>query len=195
MPNVVLNLQPPTRIQVCTLFMSNTMLTFIIDIVHLISCALGSCRALRNKLWTRFSAFSALSFQICYVFGNMASRSRQNPTLKVSCVIACPLLMIVCLYSGRLVRVALVAVVCDKPAVHKMGGFASHSHTNFCTGCWISTEDKGKPSAFQRNGKSFSIDFACTVEIVTHQGSYQGLINNSARLVTSIMHSLTRQPA
>jgi hypothetical protein len=97
--------------------------------------------------------------------------------------------------EGRLVRVALVAVVCDKPAVHKMGGFASHSHTNFCTGCWISTEDKGKPSAFQRNGKSFSIDFACTVEIVTHQGSYQGLINNSARLVTSIMHSLTRQPA
>jgi hypothetical protein len=43
MPNVVLNLQPPTRIQVCTLFMSNTMLIFIIDIVHLISCALGSC--------------------------------------------------------------------------------------------------------------------------------------------------------
>ncbi|KAG1907550.1 uncharacterized protein F5891DRAFT_974250 [Suillus fuscotomentosus] len=33
--------------------------------------------------------------------------------------------------EGRLVRVILVAVVCDKPATHKIGGFASHSHTNF----------------------------------------------------------------
>ncbi|KIK79758.1 hypothetical protein PAXRUDRAFT_28329 [Paxillus rubicundulus Ve08.2h10] len=35
--------------------------------------------------------------------------------------------------EGWLVRVALVAVLCNKPAAHKMGGFASHSHTNFCT--------------------------------------------------------------
>jgi len=36
---------------------------------------------------------------------------------------------------GRLVRVILTAVVCDKPAAHKMGGFASHSHNHFCTLC------------------------------------------------------------
>lgn len=121
----------------------------------------------------------------------MVSRSRQNPILKVIYTILYPLLIINHLYSGRLVRVALVAVVCDKPAAHKMGGFASHSHTNFCTECWISTEDKGKPSGFQRNGKSFLISFACTIEITIHQGSCQGPINNSVHSVTSIVHSLT----
>ncbi|KIO05963.1 hypothetical protein M404DRAFT_139321, partial [Pisolithus tinctorius Marx 270] len=52
--------------------------------------------------------------------------------------------------EGRLVRVALVAVVCDKPAAHKIGGFASHSHTYFCTECWISVADKTNPNAFQQ---------------------------------------------
>lgn len=52
--------------------------------------------------------------------------------------------------EGRLVRVILVAVVCDKPAAHKIGGFASHSHTYYCTECWISVTDKGTPSAFQK---------------------------------------------
>ncbi|KAJ7739013.1 hypothetical protein B0H16DRAFT_1729688 [Mycena metata] len=54
--------------------------------------------------------------------------------------------------QGRLVRVALVAVVCDKPAAHKLGGFASHSHTNFCTICWIRQAMKSSPEAFQENG-------------------------------------------
>ncbi|KAF8431526.1 hypothetical protein L210DRAFT_3415850, partial [Boletus edulis BED1] len=49
---------------------------------------------------------------------------------------------------GRLVRVILVTVVCDKPAAHKIGGFASHSHTYFCTVCWISIPDKNTPEAF-----------------------------------------------
>lgn len=31
--------------------------------------------------------------------------------------------------QGRLVRLALVAVVCDKPAAHKIGGSGSHGHT------------------------------------------------------------------
>ncbi|KAJ7301764.1 hypothetical protein DFH08DRAFT_992213 [Mycena albidolilacea] len=53
---------------------------------------------------------------------------------------------------GRLVRVALVAVVCDKPAAHKLGGFGSHSHTNFCTMCWITQAMKSSPEAFQENG-------------------------------------------
>jgi hypothetical protein len=53
------------------------------------------------------------------------------------------------------VCVILVTVVCDKPAVHKIRGFASHSHTNFCTLCWISILDKGKPTAFQNEGMLF----------------------------------------
>jgi hypothetical protein len=59
--------------------------------------------------------------------------------------------------QGRLVRVALVAVVCDKPAAHKLGGFGSHSHTNFCTMCWISQEFKASPEAFQENGACLSL--------------------------------------
>ena len=53
---------------------------------------------------------------------------------------------------GQLVHVALVAVVCDKPAAHKIGGFASHSHTYYCTDCWICISSKGDVSAFQHGG-------------------------------------------
>ncbi|KIN97963.1 hypothetical protein M404DRAFT_31780 [Pisolithus tinctorius Marx 270] len=52
--------------------------------------------------------------------------------------------------EGRLIRVALVAVVCDKPAAHKIGGFASHSHNYYCTCCWICSTDKGNVNAFQK---------------------------------------------
>ena len=54
---------------------------------------------------------------------------------------------------GRLVRIALVAVVCDKPAAHKLGGFGSHSHQFFCTKCWITQDQKASPAAFASNGK------------------------------------------
>ncbi|KAF8057435.1 hypothetical protein FPV67DRAFT_1677229 [Lyophyllum atratum] len=50
--------------------------------------------------------------------------------------------------QGRLVRVALVAVVCDKPAAHKLGGFGSHSHTYFCTMCWVTQELKATTASF-----------------------------------------------
>ncbi|KIO00608.1 hypothetical protein M404DRAFT_29307 [Pisolithus tinctorius Marx 270] len=50
--------------------------------------------------------------------------------------------------TGRLVHVILVAVVCDKPAAHKIGGFGSHSHTHFCHNCWICQNDKDKNKAF-----------------------------------------------
>ncbi|KAG2053454.1 hypothetical protein BDR06DRAFT_885875, partial [Suillus hirtellus] len=50
--------------------------------------------------------------------------------------------------EGRLVHVILIAVVCNKPAAHKIGGFVSHSHTNSCTTCWINISNKDKPSAF-----------------------------------------------
>ena len=53
---------------------------------------------------------------------------------------------------ARLVRVALVAVVCDKPAAHKMGGFASHSHNIFCTRCKIQKADLRKPESYDPEG-------------------------------------------
>lgn len=54
--------------------------------------------------------------------------------------------------GGRRVRVILVCVICDKPAAHKLGGFGSHSHTFFCTRCWIKQADKSTPQAFAKNG-------------------------------------------
>ncbi|KAL1698541.1 hypothetical protein EV121DRAFT_274362 [Schizophyllum commune] len=55
--------------------------------------------------------------------------------------------------QGRLVRVALVAVVCDKPAAHKLGGFASHNHRCFCTLCWITQDDKTSKKAWERDAQ------------------------------------------
>ncbi|KAK0470420.1 uncharacterized protein EV420DRAFT_1616565 [Desarmillaria tabescens] len=42
-----------------------------------------------------------------------------------------------------------IGVICDKPAAHKLGGFGSHSHTNFCHHCWISLSEKQTAAAFQ----------------------------------------------
>lgn len=53
---------------------------------------------------------------------------------------------------GILVRVILVCVICDKPAAHKVGGFGSHSHTFFCTRCWIQQSNKASAAAFQSHG-------------------------------------------
>lgn len=54
--------------------------------------------------------------------------------------------------EGILVRVILVCVACDKPAAHKVGGFGSHSHTFFCTRCWIQQSEKATAAAFQADG-------------------------------------------
>ncbi|KAG2338735.1 hypothetical protein BDR05DRAFT_951681 [Suillus weaverae] len=54
-------------------------------------------------------------------------------------------------YQGWLVRVALVAIVCNKPTTHKIGGFGSHSHTNLCTACWITQADKAQVAAFVKD--------------------------------------------
>ncbi|KIJ11917.1 hypothetical protein PAXINDRAFT_83790, partial [Paxillus involutus ATCC 200175] len=76
--------------------------------------------------------------------------------------------------EGRLVRVALVAVVCDKPAAHKIGGFGSHSHTYLCTGCWITQADKDKPISFIKD--------ACTnAEQCTLGEEYCTLTNSTSR--------------
>ncbi|EIW82014.1 hypothetical protein CONPUDRAFT_72351 [Coniophora puteana RWD-64-598 SS2] len=50
---------------------------------------------------------------------------------------------------GRHVHVILVAVVGNKAAAHKVGGYGSHSHTNFDTLCWISISNKAMPDAFR----------------------------------------------
>ncbi|KAF8131720.1 hypothetical protein K438DRAFT_1788225 [Mycena galopus ATCC 62051] len=58
---------------------------------------------------------------------------------------------------GRLKRIILVGVICDKPAAHKMGGFGSHSHQFFCTRCWIRQQDKATKAAFEKNGNDHNI--------------------------------------
>ncbi|KII93303.1 hypothetical protein PLICRDRAFT_100818 [Plicaturopsis crispa FD-325 SS-3] len=54
--------------------------------------------------------------------------------------------------NGRLVRIVLVGLVCDKPAAHKLGGFGSHSHRCFCTRCWIEQAEKATSESFKKNG-------------------------------------------
>ncbi|MBW0558790.1 hypothetical protein O181_098505 [Austropuccinia psidii MF-1] len=43
--------------------------------------------------------------------------------------------------KGRLIKAALVAVVCDLPAVCKLIGYASHSARNFCSFCYLKKND------------------------------------------------------
>ncbi|KIK74254.1 hypothetical protein PAXRUDRAFT_37046 [Paxillus rubicundulus Ve08.2h10] len=62
--------------------------------------------------------------------------------------------------EGHLVCVILVAIVCDKPAAHKMGGFGSHSHTNLCMCCWITQADKDKARAFMKDAFNFVKQYA-----------------------------------
>ncbi|RDX44513.1 hypothetical protein OH76DRAFT_1096267 [Lentinus brumalis] len=52
---------------------------------------------------------------------------------------------------GRRMRVILVGVFCDKPAAHKVGGFASHSHNYFCMQDWIPQSLKATVAAFTRS--------------------------------------------
>lgn len=58
---------------------------------------------------------------------------------------------------GCLLRVALVALVCDKPAAHKIAGYGPTSCTKFCTVCKITQGDLKTPAAFVDGGKSFSL--------------------------------------
>jgi hypothetical protein len=77
------------------------------------------------------------------------------------CVVVGHILYDMLIISGQLVHVVLVAAVCNKPATHKLRGFASHSHTLFCTLCWISSHDKEKPMAFQEGGTSLLFALLC----------------------------------
>ena len=66
--------------------------------------------------------------------------------------------------EGRLIRVILVCVICDKPAAHKLGGFGSHAHRFFCTRCWAEQADKATSQSFEANGRP---DDTCA-QIVDH---------------------------
>lgn len=45
--------------------------------------------------------------------------------------------------GGRLVRCALICVVCDLPAARKTGGFAASSHNHFCAICHCTRKKQG----------------------------------------------------
>lgn len=55
-------------------------------------------------------------------------------------------------FIGRLLRVALVALVCDKPAAHKIAGYGPTSCTKFCTVCKVTQADLKTPAAFVDGG-------------------------------------------
>jgi hypothetical protein len=54
--------------------------------------------------------------------------------------------------TGRRVWVALLCVICDAPAAHKLGGFGSHGHTLFCTRCWVNISSKQDAAALTIDG-------------------------------------------
>ncbi|KZV83930.1 hypothetical protein EXIGLDRAFT_624997, partial [Exidia glandulosa HHB12029] len=56
--------------------------------------------------------------------------------------------------AGRRVRVILIAVVCDKPAAHKIGGFGPPAHRFLCHCCWITQADLQTPAAFKDEFKA-----------------------------------------
>ncbi len=56
---------------------------------------------------------------------------------------------------GRCVHAVLLCIVCDAPAAHKLGGFGSHSHTMFCTRCWVTLSQKHELEALQVGGTSY----------------------------------------
>ena len=117
---------------------------------HQTSCAQVSFWVRRSKIPTRSNDFYTPLYLTYFAFGRMASEFQQSQDQKVRCTWPCGRGVLTLI--GWLVCIILITVVCDKPTVHKMGGFVSHSHTNFCSLCWISVQDKAKPSAFQDGG-------------------------------------------
>jgi hypothetical protein len=122
-------------------------------IVRQIYCVRASFQGQRNKTPTNFNGFYVPSYPTFCACGEMVSWYLRSRGQTVSHVLRC-VVFLMFTRAGRLVRVILVAVVCDKPAAHKIGGFASHSHNNFCTLCWISAHDKGREVSFQAGGAS-----------------------------------------
>lgn len=67
------------------------------------------------------------------------------------------------LSTARLVRVVLVAVICDRPAASKVGGFASHSHRIFCPRDMVPKKDLRTTKCFEKDGEGF-----ITIGIIGH---------------------------
>jgi hypothetical protein len=51
------------------------------------------------------------------------------------------------------VRAIFLALVCDKPAAHKVAGFGPPGHRYFCHRCWVEQQDLRTPKAFANQGK------------------------------------------
>lgn len=90
---------------------------------------------------------------------------------------------------GHLVRVIFIAVVCNKPAAHKMERFASHFHNNFCTLCWISAHDKAGVTAFQDRGKSLGPYVLCHLTVCLLECSIARPTRSIVDLVITIISS------
>ena len=89
--------------------------------------------------------------------------------------------------TGCLIHVILMAIVCNKPAAHKISGFASHSHTNFCTLCWISIYEKDKLVAFWVGGESCIYHFLVLSHSLQH--SALGQMKSNINLVKITVNS------
>jgi hypothetical protein len=89
------------------------------------------------------------------LFVMIVLESRPSPDQKVRCRPSSYAADNILTQTGCFVHVILLAMVCDKPAAYKIRGFASYSHTNFCSLCWILVHDKGKPTSFQYGGGSY----------------------------------------
>jgi hypothetical protein len=67
---------------------------------------------------------------------------------------------------GRVVRCAIVAVICDLPAARKIGGFSSHSHRRFCTHCVCSRNLKSQGQPRQSGKKTVDGEDTFDQEVV-----------------------------
>lgn len=89
--------------------------------------------------------------------------------------------------EGRLMRVVLVGVCCNKPAAHKLGGFGSHLHAKFCTRCWISQKEKRDCSSFQE--KWYIVNSVLPNIMLTKQQVLHHVLTTCTVVVVMIMQT------
>jgi hypothetical protein len=78
-------------------------------------------------------------------------RTSKHPLGRVSCQYL-GIVLSHFLYLGILVRVILIAIICDHPALCKMCGFADHAHKEApCTKCKVTAEDLKSEEALQNS--------------------------------------------
>src|SRR6267154_4597507 len=136
MSNIILHLQSSTRVSVCTFCLPSLTDLFYSQISNFKS------DVHEHSPWTKRAKSrpdsAVLMPHYLRLTAPMEIRTHSSNRVLSSRYIVHPIPHFnIDFVPGRLVRLILVAVVCDKPAAHKIGGFASHSHTKFCTACWI----------------------------------------------------------